>query len=149
MLICQLGLIAVITTQVTACRNYESLRIMREGPYGANWGITWKLDRAIAKNPDDAGAYLNRGRVHSQWGRRRKAIEDFSKAIQYNPNNPEVFPDLAEVYSARAQEHRILRDRQKAIADYQKAAEIYKQHGDQQRYKSTLIDIEWVRQSLP
>ena len=145
-----LGIAAILISKLTACQPYIALKEeIAKGPYGANWGNTSKYDRAIKKNPNDAAAFYNRAFIHSQWGRREKAIADFTQVIRINPTDSSAFPNVAGAYSQRGQQYRILGDKQKALADLQKAAEIYKQQKDNFRYELILKEIRWVQQSSP
>lgn len=63
--------------------------------YQRDYGQAVKdYDRAIEINPQDAGAYNNRGLAFDNLGEHRKAIEDFNRAI-------EIAPQEAMIYSNR------------------------------------------------
>ena len=83
------------------------------------------IPQAIALAPDNADAYYNRGKVHTELGNAAAALTDFDTAIQLNP-------ELAEAYGNRG----ILRYQfgkiELALTDLQQAAELFEAHGDQQ-----------------
>ena len=138
-----LGIAAILISKLTACQPYIALKEeIAKGPYGANWGNTSKYDRAIKKNPNDAAAFYNRASIHAEWGRREKAIADFTQVIRIDPKD-------AAAYYRRGSQYRILGDKQKALADYHKVAEICKQQKDNFCYERALDDIKWVQQSSP
>lgn len=45
------------------------------------------LNRHIAQNAEDDEAYFLRGRVYWRMGDRRKAINDYAKAVEINPDS--------------------------------------------------------------
>ncbi len=86
--------------------------------------------RAIRVNPTSSWNYVARGNAYFQWGLATKndgtakrkyyqaAIDDFTRAIQYEHEN------LEEAYNNRGVAYRHLGQCQKAIADYTRAIEI-------------------------
>ena len=72
-----------------------------------------RYDRAIELNPQEAGAYNNRGIIKGHHG----AIADFSNAIELNPQ-------FAMAYNNRGIAKCALGDHQGAIADCSKAIEL-------------------------
>jgi tetratricopeptide (TPR) repeat protein len=62
-------------------------------------------------------AYNNRGNDHLSLGNYRQAIEDYNKAIEFNPKSPEA-------YNNRAAAYQNLRNYKQAIEDYSKAIEL-------------------------
>jgi tetratricopeptide (TPR) repeat protein len=54
-------------------------------------------NKAIEANPDDVGAYYNRGTANAMGGKLREAILDFDKAIELGSNHL----DLSDVYYNR------------------------------------------------
>jgi tetratricopeptide (TPR) repeat protein len=63
---------------------------------------------------DFAAAYYNRGLSHRRLGEDDKALADYSKALEYDPNDPEIYNNRGVVYEYKEQ-------LDKAIADYSKA----------------------------
>ena len=49
------------------------------------------FDAAIELNPDDAGAYINRGNAKAMLGQHTAAIIDFNTAIRLQPNDAEAY----------------------------------------------------------
>jgi len=72
-------------------------------------------DHAIALDPKLARAYNLRGTALRAAGDPRKAIEDFSKAVELEPN--------LDNYFQRASTYQRIGDHAKAIADFGKALE--------------------------
>jgi hypothetical protein len=65
------------------------------------WGQTIAAcDDLIAKNPQDAGAYLLRGRARQCSGQLDLALSDLTTAISINPMDPEAYYQRAGVYRA-------------------------------------------------
>ena len=72
----------------------------------------------IKKYPDEITvSYLNRGFAYGDLGQPEKAISDYTKAIEINPN-------YGEAYYNRGIEYDNLKQRDRAIADYNRAIEI-------------------------
>lgn len=46
-----------------------------------------ELDERIAANPEDEDAYIERGKIHWAYGRRREAMNDYLKALDLNPRS--------------------------------------------------------------
>jgi tetratricopeptide (TPR) repeat protein len=72
------------------------------------------LNRAIALNPNDATAYLLRGRTDSWMDNFQKAVTDLNTAIKLKP-------DYAEAYADRGYAYMSLKQDSKAYADFEKA----------------------------
>ena len=66
-------------------------------------------DRAIEINPENAGAYYNRGVAYGKLGDHRQAIEDYDRAIEINP-------EYAEAYNNRGA--RLWQTRQPQAGDF-------------------------------
>lgn len=56
------------------------------------------LDRAIHIKPENFRYYWARGLVQQKMGETEKAILDFQKAMELNPDNPEIYYDLGMCY---------------------------------------------------
>jgi WD40 repeat protein/Flp pilus assembly protein TadD len=80
-----------------------------------------KQSQAIAKNPKDAEAYYQRGRLHVRLKEFPKARDDFDRAIALNPNHFEACNNLAWIYVAGPAK---FRDPDKALPLAQKAVEL-------------------------
>jgi len=50
-----------------------------------------------------ADACIQRGHLYLEKGERDRAIEDFSKAISLNPNDPRAYADRAKAYAAKGE----------------------------------------------
>jgi tetratricopeptide (TPR) repeat protein len=72
----------------------------------------------VRQNPRDAVAYYRRGMAHARTGGNfEKALADFSKAIEIDPNYAEAFHERGIAY-------REMKDYNSAIADHTKAIEL-------------------------
>ena len=77
-------------------------------------GLIERYTKEIDANPKDAGAYTNRGNIHSSMGNRDLAIADYTKAI-------EIDPKLAAAYYNRGNAYRAKGDTAATLADYNSA----------------------------
>ena len=75
--------------------------------------------------------YSSRGFIQQSLGRYQAAIEDFTAAIELNP-------EFANAYVGRGLAQTELGNSSGAIADYQVAAKLYQQQGDTTRYQNVL-----------
>ena len=98
------------------------------------------FSKAIAIDRNDADAYYDRGKAHFELGQYQKAIANFTQTIA-------IARDDARAYYDRGHARFELRDHQGAIEDYEKAAELFKQQGDTERYQETLNDIKELKPS--
>ena len=80
---------------------------------GFGWGLAY-FTEAIEDNPEDAGAYINRGDVHFLTGQYDAAIADYSKAIDLNPDDMDAYRSRGAAYIAKGDETRALADLEKA-----------------------------------
>jgi tetratricopeptide (TPR) repeat protein len=64
-----------------------------------------------------AGAYTNRGDAYNHKGQYDRAIEDYNKAIQLNPNLAVAYNNRGVAYADKGQYG-------KAISDFQKACDM-------------------------
>lgn len=76
-------------------------------------GALKDYNQAIAQNPKDADAYVNRGIAQDELGQHQAAIADYTKAL-------ELKPDQILAYYNRANAYHQLKENKKAIADYTK-----------------------------
>lgn len=67
-------------------------------------------------------------------GYNQEAIDNYNKAIELNP-------DFASAYYNRGISKRTLDDTTGALQDYQRAADLYEQRGDTERYQNALEQI--------
>ena len=71
------------------------------------------LTERLRQAPDDRRAYFLRGNAYLDYGDYRAAIDDYSRAIDLQPD--------AVVYNNRGIAYRNLKDAQRAMADYRQA----------------------------
>ena len=103
-------------------KNYETASVLfyqgfasdNKGKYKEAIGY---YDKAIELNPNDAGAYNNRGGAKYELGQHRETIADYDKAIELNPS-------FAEAYNNRGLVKDKLEQYSEAIDDYNKAIEL-------------------------
>ena len=69
-----------------------------------------------------ANELYQQGRDRARRGLYKEAFEDFTQAINLNP-------DFVEAYMLRADTRNLLGDKQGAVTDFQKAIDIYKARG--------------------
>jgi tetratricopeptide (TPR) repeat protein len=67
-----------------------------------------QADRAIAANPQLAGAWALRGKVLSAQGSRTEALASFHRALKFQQQYPEVQLALAEIYNQQNRPQRAL-----------------------------------------
>lgn len=79
------------------------------------------LSHLIARHPDNAIDYNNRGLIYFQSGELLKAIADYDKAIQLNPQ-------LASAYNNRANYYAAAGSLNTAICDYNRALDLNPSH---------------------
>lgn len=80
-------------------------------------GALKDYDQAIAQNPKDADAFVNRGIAQAELGQHQAAIADYTKALSLKP-------DLHLAYYNRANVQVQMKAYKGAIADYTKAIEL-------------------------
>jgi tetratricopeptide (TPR) repeat protein len=95
-------------------------------------------DKAIKLNPSNASSYVGKGLALTLIGKRKEAIEPLTEAIKLKP-------DLAIAYFVRGSVALDLVDRATALTNYQKAADLYKQQGNESAYSNTLRAIEEIK----
>ena len=95
-------------------------------------------------NSDDLEAYHQRGYAYSLWGKSTntdyyfvKAILDFNKVINRNPNNIE-----ARLYRGMAFCERGKKD--KGLLDIKQAMDEYKKSGDNAGYQKSVEIYNWI-----
>lgn len=143
--LCILLLVAGLSS--SGYRRAEGLsKYSLEVPFSNRFENTVEENELIRRNPNDAGAYYNRGTVRSQQGDRIGAISDFTQVIRINPNDPNLFYNVAGAYTKRGDQYRIIGDKEKALSDYRKAASIYQRWKDDVRYELILNTIKFMQQ---
>ena len=85
--------------------------------------------RAIELNPNNAGAYNNRGIAYKEKGEHECAIEDYNKAIELNPKLASAYVNRGSAYGAKGEFDRTLSDCNKAIELDPKLAGAYSNRG--------------------
>jgi tetratricopeptide (TPR) repeat protein len=85
-------------------------------------------------NPQDAGAYSDRGLAYSEMNEYSKALSDCTKAIAINPQ-------LARAYGCRGVVYILTGNKQKALQDLQISAALFQKQGEGAKY-------EWVMQLI-
>ena len=60
-------------------------------------------------------AYHNRGRSYDKLGQHQRAIEDYDKVIELDPNNAEAYNNRGSSYHSLGQNERATEDFDKAI----------------------------------
>ncbi len=73
--------------------------------------------QGIQISPNDAEAYLKRGKAYASIGDNQRAMEDFTQALEINPG-------LAEAYAGRSQARFGLGDYQGVIEDYDQTVQL-------------------------
>ena len=75
----------------------------------------------IELDPDDAGAFYNRGVIYSNLKNHEKAIEDYNQAIKLKPDDAGAFYNRGNAYTD-------LKNYGKAIEDYDQAIKLKPEH---------------------
>ncbi len=115
------------------------------------------LNKAIELDPEDPGAYNNRGVVYARTGEYNKALADYNYALKLDPSSIHAYvgrgmvyymmgdyeaaladtnhvlkldPAYAEVYSNRGSIYADMREHAKALADYTRTLELNPQYAD-------------------
>lgn len=111
---------SLASTQVERETNLRKLaqNKMRQGDYSEAIAIITCL---LARHPDNANDYNNRGFIYYQSGELDAALADYNKAIQINP-------DLAAAYNNRANYYAAKKQLMKAIVDYDRAIDLNPLH---------------------
>jgi Flp pilus assembly protein TadD len=94
--------------------NSRAVALWKKGKYTKpNQAINY-LDKAIAKNPQFAEAYNNRGNAYRDLNQLQKAFADYNQAIRIKPNYVEAYNNRGNIYYD-------LKKYQLAIKDYKKS----------------------------
>jgi tetratricopeptide (TPR) repeat protein len=97
----------------------QSLRacVQSKAKQGDYLGAIALLTQLISRHPNDAVNYNNRGLIYFQSGQREKAIADYNKALQLNP-------ELDSAYNNRGNYYASVGQLAEALADYEKALDL-------------------------
>jgi len=91
---------------------------------------------------NDPAVYLQRGNAYCQLQDYRRAIEDYSRALNLAPTNPEA-------YQQRGMTREAFGDRAGALNDLQQAANLWLNKGDGNNYQRILDEIKTLQASAP
>ena len=103
-----------------ADRDFLANQKLEEGNklyYAKDYNGAIKLYDEVIKFGEYAEAYNNRGNAYSDLGQKERAIQDFNKAIQLNPN-------YAKAYNNRGNAYDDLGQKERAIQDYTRSIEL-------------------------
>jgi len=89
----------------------------------------------------NAREVYQQGRDRGRRGLYKEAVEDFTQAININP-------DFAEAYIARAYARTLTRDNQGLIEDFQKAIDIYIARGDSEKANMVLKTLQDFKRQI-
>jgi tetratricopeptide (TPR) repeat protein len=138
-----------------AVRRDLSNAYVEQAETGLRWYQQHKLDDvfkdadlAVKWGPDNALAYVARGRAHEYRKESGEALRDFNKAIELDPNGA-LGPSAARAFAARANFFYMQNQEDRAIEDYTQAirlaptAEYYRERSRLIRgdYSRTLADL--------
>jgi tetratricopeptide (TPR) repeat protein len=96
----------------------HALKFAEQGDYQTSIVL---LNQLIARHPENAANYNNRGLIYFQSGLKQKACADYNTAIQLDPN-------LASAYNNRANYYAACGELNAALADYDKALDLNPSH---------------------
>lgn len=132
------------------------------------------LSAAIAQNPKDVDAYVQRGVLHARLQQNLPAIADYTQAIRLDPNHVLAYnnraiakinmrdyygayldysqivrirPEQAITYNNRATARHQFGDCKGAIADLRIAAELFRLQGDRFNYQRTLTNLKYFQRA--
>jgi len=103
---------------------------------GKNYHLNKEYDKAIeaytkaiAIDPNYAGAYIGLGNAYNNKGQYDRAIEDYNKAIAIDPNLAKAYNNRGFAYGEKGQYDRAMQDYNKAIALDPNLAKVYGNRG--------------------
>lgn len=79
-------------------------------------GQVLALEREVANNPDNVGAWTQLGHVYFDTNQYDKAIKAYTKSLELNPNDANVWTDLGVMYRRSKQPQKAVEAFSKAIA---------------------------------
>lgn len=108
--LCVVALLATATGCATTAYHEGNDRLAR----GDNAGAVAKLTEAIQQDPQNFGAWLNRGVAYEQMQRYDQALRDYDEAIR-------LVPALGKAYHCRGHVHSDRNEHELALSDYDQA----------------------------
>jgi tetratricopeptide (TPR) repeat protein len=102
----------------------------KHAPGGILYDVLKDLDRAVRLNPNDAMAYFNRGKVHSDRGDIERAMADFDQALRLKPELVEVYCARGDIYYKKGRYKLALGDYNRAVKLDPDEAAAYRGRGD-------------------
>ncbi|GAB4207714.1 MAG: hypothetical protein Fur006_65860 [Coleofasciculaceae cyanobacterium] len=87
----------------------------RKAKQGDYIGAIALLTQLITRHPNHAVDYNNRGLIYFQSGQREKALADYNRALQLNPDLDSAYNNRANYYASRGQLAEALTDYEMAI----------------------------------
>ena len=69
----------------------------------------------IKRQPDNFGAYLNRGKIHASNGENARAIDDYTRAITLKPDFADAYLNRGEIHASNGENARAIDDYTDAI----------------------------------
>lgn len=106
---------------------------------GDKSGAVADYSEAIALNPTLTLAYYNRGIARYYLGEREAAAEDLNQAIALDSTYPPAYYNRGNIRARLA-------DLEGASADFQKAADLYREQGNEEGYQGALERISKLRE---
>jgi tetratricopeptide (TPR) repeat protein/S1-C subfamily serine protease len=100
-----------------------------------NQGAIADATEAIRLKPEYREAFELRGAVYFLEKKYKESVTDLNQAVRLNSQNPDV-------YMVRAGSLVGLQDKKAASLDFQKAADLYKQQGNNERYQQALQAVK-------
>ena len=93
-----------------------------------------KLQLAIRAKPQDAELHSHLAQLHYRHGQTKKAIAEYDKLLQQQPNNPESHLAIAQLYMGQA------KGKAKALTHLRQVLQLAPQHP-----KKRIIEL-WIKQ---
>jgi cytochrome c-type biogenesis protein CcmH/NrfG len=88
---------------------------------GSPGGQAAALEQAVKANPKDVQSWIQLGNVYFDTKQPQRSIDAYAKALELQPNNPDVLTDQGVMY-------RDLRAYDRAVANFAKANQLNPQH---------------------
>ena len=90
------------------------------------------LDEILSSNPDDRLALLTRGSIYLKMGNSKKAVRNFSRAV-------EIDPTYAKAYHLKGLAYELAGEDESALQDLNKAIELDGEYGAAYYSRATLL----------